>query len=179
MTRRRLSDEERVLWQGVTRSIAPLRKPTGPEPSAPPALPTAAKRQPKSVRLRGSPGAVKPAARPPPPALALLDRRLRKRIARGSQPIDARLDLHGLTQAEAHHALAGFLRAAQASGAGIVLVITGKGDAYGERGVLRRQVPHWLRLPELRSMIVGFEAAGIGHGGEGALYIRLRRGPRT
>jgi DNA-nicking Smr family endonuclease len=96
-------------------------------------------------------------------------------VARGAQAIDGRLDLHGMTQAKAHDALIGFLRAGQARGAGLVLVITGKGDPSGERGVLKRQVPMWLRTPELRTMIVGFEAAGVGHGGEGALYVRLRR----
>jgi DNA-nicking Smr family endonuclease len=177
MSKRRLSDEERVLWQGVTRSIAPLRRPLRPESakSAQPAAAPTAKRQPKPPPTPNSIAAVKPAARPAPPP-APLGRRLRKRVARGAQSIDGRLDLHGLTQAEAHNALAGFLRAAQARGAGIVLVITGKGDATGERGVLKRQVPMWLRLPELRGMIAGFESAGIGHGGEGALYVRLRKG---
>jgi DNA-nicking Smr family endonuclease len=58
-----------------------------------------------------------------------------------------------------------------------VLVITGKGKmgAESERGVLRRQVPQWLSLPEFRSLVVGFEEAHIGHGGEGALYVRVRR----
>jgi DNA-nicking Smr family endonuclease len=178
MSRRRLSDEERVLWQGVTRSVAPLRPATRPEPSEPGGAVHAPRRQAKSPQAAGAPGA-KPAPRPAaPPALAPLGRRLRKRVARGAQPIDGRLDLHGLTQAEAHHALIGFLRAAQARGAGIVLVITGKGDASGERGVLKRLVPMWLRLPELRGMIVGFEPAGIGHGGAGALYVRLRRARR-
>lgn len=177
MSRRRLSDEERVLWQGVTRSISPLRRPVWPdadEPAAPP--PAAAKRQQKSQHKPSPIAAAQPAVRPvPPPALAPLGRRLRKRVGRGTQSIDGRLDLHGLTQAEAHNALAGFLHAAQGRGAGIVLVITGKGDPHGERGVLKRQVPMWLRLPELRGMIVGFESAGLGHGGEGALYVRLRR----
>jgi DNA-nicking Smr family endonuclease len=175
MSRRRLSDEERVLWQGVTRSIAPLRRPVRPEISEPAAAPSAANRPSKSPPA-ARPLVAKSVARPAPqPTLAPLGRRLRKRVARGSQSIDGRLDLHGLTQAEAHHALAGFLRAAQAHGAGIVLVITGKGDVHGERGVLKRQVPMWLRLPELRGMVVGFEPAGIVHGGEGALYVRLRR----
>ena len=83
-----------------------------------------------------------------------------------------------MTQARAHGALLGFLRAARGKGAKVVLVITGKGgaDAYGERGVLKRQVPMWLRLPEFRELVVGFEAAGVRHGGEGAMYVRVRRG---
>ena len=97
--------------------------------------------------------------------------------ARDSGAIHGRLDLHGMTQAEAHDALLGFLHRSQASGARVVLVITGKGvRGDSERGVLKRQVPMWLRLPEFRDIVVGFETAGIGHGGEGAMYVRLRRG---
>ena len=102
-------------------------------------------------------------------------------MARGRERIDARLDLHGYTQSEAHAALRQFLRRAQAAEARIVLVVTGKGtarredDAGGERGVLKRMVPMWLSLPEFRFAVVGFEDAHIGHGGRGALYVRLRR----
>jgi DNA-nicking Smr family endonuclease len=111
-----------------------------------------------------------------PPPLAPLGRRLKQRVARGKQAIDARLDLHGLTQSEAHAVLLRFLRNAQARDARLVLVITGKGvRGDGERGVLKRQVPHWLGLPEFRSLIVGFEDAHVAHGGEGALYLRVRR----
>ncbi len=178
MSRRRLSDEERALWRGVARSIKPLRTPPPDEPE--PAALASAKTQAKP---RPRPKPVLPAFTPPPqkppaqPALAPLGRRLKKRVARGAQAIDGRLDLHGLTQSEAHHQLLGFLRGAQARGASVVLVITGKGatDAYSERGVLKRQVPLWLKLPEFRSFIVGFESAGRGHGGEGALYVRVRR----
>jgi DNA-nicking Smr family endonuclease len=107
--------------------------------------------------------------------LAPFDRRLKQRVARGHDAIEARLDLHGLTQREAHAALLRFLRRAQAEGAKIALVITGKGDGASERGVLKRQVPLWLVLPEFRPFIVGFEDAHVSHGGQGALYLRLRR----
>jgi DNA-nicking Smr family endonuclease len=86
-----------------------------------------------------------------------------------------------MRQEEAHVALLGFLHRAQNAGHSIVLVITGKGSAaspdspFGERGVLRRAVPHWLRLADLRSLVVGFEEASPHHGGSGALYVRLRR----
>jgi DNA-nicking Smr family endonuclease len=86
-----------------------------------------------------------------------------------------------MRQDEAHFALLNFLPRAQGSGHGVVLVITGKGGAAGgqglldERGILRRMVPHWLRLPDLRSLVVGFEEASPQHGGSGALYVRLRR----
>jgi DNA-nicking Smr family endonuclease len=102
---------------------------------------------------------------------------MRQRVARGREAIDARMDLHGLTQAEAHAALARFLHSASGRGARLVLIITGKGGRSGgsERGVLRRQVPHWLALPEFRDLVIGFEDAHLAHGGEGALYVRLRR----
>ena len=67
-----------------------------------------------------------------------------------------------------------FLRTARERDARLVLVITGKGRG-GEMGVLRRQVPQWLGLPEFRDLVVGFEDAAITHGGEGALYVRVRR----
>ncbi|MET0631521.1 MAG: Smr/MutS family protein [Xanthobacteraceae bacterium] len=177
--RRKLSADERALWGRVTRSLAPLKRrrsaadrgdADAPEPS------TKAVPSPRAEPgvTRGPSPAPKPA-----PGLAPLDRRLKQRLARGTEPIDARLDLHGRTQGEAHAALLRFLRRAQSDGAKFVLVITGKGaragDASGERGVLKRQVPLWLRLPEFRPYVVGFEDAHIGHGGEGALYVRVRR----
>jgi DNA-nicking Smr family endonuclease len=177
MSRRRLSDDERVLWKGVTRSIAPLRKslalePDGAEPATAPSPPKPrAKPAPATAALVAPPKRVAP--------LAPLTRRTKKRIARGNHAIDGRLDLHGMTQAEAHDALFGFLRAKQVRGAKVVLVITGKGargsDDGGGRGVLKRMVPLWLRLPEFRGLIVGFENAAVGHGGEGALYVSLRK----
>jgi DNA-nicking Smr family endonuclease len=181
MSPRRLSNDERVLWKGVTRSIAPLRKAAPPEAEdgEHPAMPL-----PKA-RTRPSPLPATPAAKvvPPKPAtvpLAALPRKTKKRIARGAHAIDGRLDLHGMTQAEAHDALFTFLRGKQARGARVVLVITGKGargsDDNGGRGVLKRMVPLWLGLPEFRGLIVGFENAAIGHGGEGALYVSLRKG---
>ena len=101
-----------------------------------------------------------------------------QQLARGRAAIDARIDLHGMTQAQAHGALRLFLHRAQTSGARFVLVITGKGAPnapHGERGVLRQQVPLWLALPEFRACVLGFDVAHAGHGGEGALYVRLRK----
>jgi DNA-nicking Smr family endonuclease len=178
--RRSLTDEERVLWSSVTRAIAPLRppRPSHSRPASPsPALdvtpePSATERSAAAPAPSGRAVSVSVA-----PSPSSLDRRFKQRLARGSEPIDGRVDLHGLTQAEAHDLLARFLRTASAQGARVVLVITGKGGigSPGERGVLRRQVPLWLRTPALRDHVVGFAAAHVGHGGEGALYVRLRR----
>jgi DNA-nicking Smr family endonuclease len=125
------------------------------------------------------PGARQPAVTQA--ALAPLDRRTVSRVAHGALDIDARIDLHGMTQQTAHGRLARFLRQAQADGARLALVITGKGrpDAEpgsdGGRGVLRRAVPLWLTGAEMRPFVVGFGEASPTHGGAGALYVRIRR----
>lgn len=179
---RGLTEEESRLWSGVTRSVTPFAK------------------QPASASLEKIAGAKSPSGKPPakatpsvaatrataksspsPPPLAPLERRFRQRIARGSAAIEARLDLHGMTQAKAHGALLHFLRREQGRGTTLALVITGKGARFSgasgetERGVLKRQVPLWLRLPEFRGYVVGFDEAAIPHGGAGALYVRLRK----
>ena len=170
--RRALSAEERVLWTVITKSIAPLRDSDSSEDveTAEHIAPQIDIPSPKKARV------AEPAGNRAPPPLAALGRRIRTRVARGKEVIDGRLDLHGLTQSEAHTAILRFLRAATARDARLVLVITGKGRrGEGERGILKRQVPQWLGLPEFRALIVGFEQAHVAHGGEGALYIRLRR----
>ena len=182
MTRRRsLSDDERALWETVTRAIKPLRRrakakeAAKAEATAAPAPPA---KQSRSIVKAVPPPP--PKERPAPSPLAPLGRRMKQKLGRGTEPIDARIDLHGMTQADAHAALSHFLRRAQHDGARVVLVITGKGvrpgaDPYAERGVLRRQVPLWLESAELRGYVVGFESAGVGHGGAGALYVRIRK----
>jgi DNA-nicking Smr family endonuclease len=172
MKRRGLSPDERVLWSAVTRSIAPMRAgAAAPEEDAVEAV------RPAAPKPAAAPLARPLAQQPMPPPLSPLGRRMRSRVARGKEEIDGRLDLHGLTQSEAHAALLRFLRQAGGRGARLVLVITGKGarGGEGERGVLRRQVPQWLRLPEFRALVIGFEQAHVAHGGEGALYVRVRR----
>jgi DNA-nicking Smr family endonuclease len=177
MSRRRLSDEERALWKGFARAVTPLRgDASGSEAGiSSHQIPKAAISRPASRH--------EPAKPKQPPSLAEFDRRLRQRVARGQTAIDARLDLHGMTQKQAHGALLHFLQEAQANDAKLALVVTGKGiggaaAAASERGVLRRQVPLWLSLPEFRRFIVSFEQAHASHGGEGALYLRLRRRAR-
>ena len=176
--KRGLSEEERALWESVAKQVKPLRKRARAATAhaaelqmlAPAARPAAAPKPHLSVQT------VSP-KKPATPPLAPLGRRERSRLSRGHMEIDARLDLHGMTQTRAHRALFGFLQRAHHDGLTFVLVITGKGKvgAGSERGVLRRQVPQWLALPEFRSLVVGFEEAHIGHGGEGALYVRIRR----
>jgi DNA-nicking Smr family endonuclease len=100
---------------------------------------------------------------------------MRARVARGKEAIDGRLDLHGLTQSEAHALLLSFLHRAYADGRRYVLVITGKGESYGSDGILRRAVPAWFATPPFRALVSGQEGAGRRHGGGGALYVRLRR----
>jgi DNA-nicking Smr family endonuclease len=132
----------------------------------------------KSLPSSKIPRVPKPIVPPAAPPLAPLGRRERSQLSRGRKEIEARLDLHGMTQTHAHRALSGFLQRAHSDGLTFVLIITGKGRTIGaesERGVLRRQVPLWLNLPEFRSLVVGFEEAHIGHGGGGALYVRIRR----
>jgi DNA-nicking Smr family endonuclease len=107
---------------------------------------------------------------------------MKRKLSSGRTNVDCAIDLHGLTQAQAHRALVDFLWRASESGATIVLVITGKGNLQnvvdhraGERGVLRRAAPHWLRSAALRSIVLSIDEAARPHGGEGALYVRLRR----
>ena len=177
--KRGLSEEEHALWESVAKQIKPLRKrPRAPKP------PAASADEETKVALKSAaspkhaaPRPIVPQPKPEPPPLAPIGRRERSHLSRGRKEIDARLDLHGMTQTRAHRALFGFLQRAHHDGLTFVLIITGKGKmgAESERGVLRRQVPLWLSLPEFRSLVVGFEEAHIGHGGEGALYVRVRR----
>ena len=174
---RRLSDEEIALWTEVARSVARRRGAALPTPSNP----VRAARPPAPPPSTAEPPAARP-AKPSAPPLAPIERRLKRELSRGRATIDAALDLHGLTQAEAHQALRGFLRHSQARGARLVIIVTGKGGAIdelsgwpNERWVLKRLTPQWLREPDLRSVVLGFEEAGRAHGGSGALYVRLRR----
>jgi DNA-nicking Smr family endonuclease len=181
--KRALSDEERALWESVAKQTKPLRK--KPRTAKAPAAPSldvpviaSATAPPKHLSPAKIPRASRPELPPSAPPLAPLGRRERSHLSRGRKEIDARLDLHGMTQTRAHRALFGFLQRAHHDGLSFVLVITGKGKVGGAesgRGVLRRQVPQWLSLPEFRSLVIGFDEAHVGHGGEGALYVRIRR----
>jgi len=182
--RRRLSKEEITLWLQVTQTVTPRPGVSAPE------APETEEKAPKpsaevDARLSRGEGPTKPSKgtyKPQALPLAPIERRLRQRLSRGQISVDMKIDLHGMRQDEAHSALRSFLFRARQSEAKVVLVVTGKGankaraDAgHGyEGGVLRRTVPHWLAAPELRHIVLGFEEAGQGHGGSGALYVRLR-----
>jgi DNA-nicking Smr family endonuclease len=177
---RQLSSEEKRLWSHVARHVKPMRgKRLPPEPE-PEQKAAAAPAPPIAVPVPAlSPVPLQ--AKPTLPPLAPVERRTLQALRRGRKEVDSVIDLHGMRQEEAHFALLRFLHRAQGSGYGLVLVITGKGGAavgsglFEERGVLRRMVPHWLRLPDLRSLVIGFEEASPQHGGSGAIYVRLRR----
>jgi DNA-nicking Smr family endonuclease len=195
---RGLSPEDDALWSFVADTTEPLRraKPRVPshesldERPRAPALPNrkpARPAAPDTTRSRPQRLPPLPAAPAKAPPLAAFDRKKAKKLASGRETIDARIDLHGMRQSEAHNALRGFLIGCHADGKRNVLIITGKGGSVGEddanrpfamnvkeRGVLRRNVPMWLAEPDLRAIVVSFRDAGRGHGGAGALYVHLR-----
>jgi DNA-nicking Smr family endonuclease len=113
---------------------------------------------------------------PPLNRFAGIDRATAERLKRGRYPVEAILDLHGMTQERAHRALAGFVAASRAAGQRCVLLITGHGRMSG--GVLKAAVPRWLDEPELRRPVLAIAPAQPRDGGSGALYVLLRRLPQ-
>ncbi len=181
---RELTRHEIDLWLFATRDVrkfrAPLPEAEAVAPSEPvPPKPLSSPKIAKSVVTAPEP---KPVVRHAPP-LAPIEPKLKRRLARGRSSVDAVLDLHGMTQERAHHAVHGFLESAYFSGARIVLIVTGKGslqdrdghDHFRRTGVLRQIVPHWLREASVRKIVMGFEEAAPSQGGYGALYVRIRR----
>jgi DNA-nicking Smr family endonuclease len=177
------SDAE--LWARVARSARPLKKGRAAAAGEPPKQRGRAPAKETAPPVKPAPKAAKPV-----PAVRgeTLDRQTARHLEKGRLPVEARLDLHGMRQREAHAALRKFLKSAQGKGYRHVLVITGKGAAPDarrgfyeddERGVLRQAVPHWLSQPDLASVIVSYAPAPRRLGGEGALYVRLRRARST
>jgi DNA-nicking Smr family endonuclease len=169
------------LWARVARSARPLRKGV-----AAPKVDTSKPRpKPAAKEAPPPPKPAPKAVRPAPTARGeALDRQTARQLERGRLPLEARLDLHGMRQREAHAALRRFLKSAQGKGYRHVLVITGKGAAADvsrpfydedERGVLRQAVPHWLAASDLAHVVLSYSEAPRRLGGEGALYVRLRR----
>lgn len=178
---KKLTAEDRILWGQVARTVdalpgrmEDLLSQSDQMPSARPAGKQAPKSQPeRSTRATGNASKAKQNSRQPD--LNPIDGSVHRKLARGRLPLEASLDLHGLTQHQAFAMLHGFLTRARQKGLRHVLVITGKGASTGSDGALRRAVPIWLRGPELKELASGFKPAARGHGGDGALYIRLRR----
>lgn len=192
--RRHLSPEEQELWRSVAGTARPLH-PTMPiftpaaEPAPPPPL--------AHARPRISPFHLGEKHKPPerreivpglPATLAeaplRMDAGTHAKMRRGKIAPEARIDLHGMTLAEAHPELVHFILNAQSAGLRLVLVITGKGKRRDDSGpiphrtgALRHQVPQWLRLPPLGPAILQITEAHLKHGGSGAYYVYLRRRP--
>lgn len=168
-----LSEDERVLWNQVARSAQPLKgkRPVEALVETPPLSETGPKPAPQLQAV--------PTVSPQPAKRQhvghVLDEPTRDKLAKGRTPIEGRVDLHGLTQSEAHSLLHSFLLSAHARGVRYVLVITGKGNSSGGDGVLRRMVPAWLSTPTFRPLVSSHDHAARHHGGGGALYVRLRR----
>ncbi|MEX3010838.1 Smr/MutS family protein [Hoeflea sp. TYP-13] len=174
-----LTVDDRILWGQVAKTVdaypgrmealldsQPQAGPAPEKKSAGPAGPLAPKRPMAAPSKK--PGLA-------PRALNPIDKPVYKKLAKGRVPLEARIDLHGLTQSEAHDLLLGFLIRAHARGLRHVLVITGKGQSRGGDGVLRRSVPRWLGAAEFHGLASGCEPAARGHGGDGALYVRLKK----
>ena len=177
--RGKLSAEDRILWGKVARSTRPLpdrledllafEEEPRPEPVAQPAAP-----RPTGTMV--DPGPYAEPQKKPGGIHHPLEKPVKRKLSRGHLALEARIDLHGLIQSEAHGILLDFLIRAHERGLRHVLVITGKGSSLGSDGALKRAVPLWFSKAEFRFLISSYEPAARQHGGEGALYVRLSRG---
>jgi len=176
---KKLTEDDRILWGKVARSTRALpgrmqsieefeaslaaeaqEKPEVKKPAAKPSLaPDGVPEKPKKSSGQHHP----------------LERPVKKKLAKGRLQLEARIDLHGLVQSEAHAMLYGFIIRAHERGLRHVLVITGKGSSMGSDGALKRAVPMWFSKPEFRHLISSYETSAQNHGGEGALYVRLAK----
>jgi DNA-nicking Smr family endonuclease len=162
------NNDDTELWRFVTQTVRPFNRRK--------VAPTPAKADPDAVKMRPA-ASVPQQVSPPrntvrqPPGIGL-DTATRTKLKKGQLPIEARLDLHGMTQEEAYAALRRFIRIAEANRARTLLVITGKGRVGG--GVLRRMTPLWLAESDLKDVVLTIVPARPKDGGEGAFYIRLR-----
>jgi DNA-nicking Smr family endonuclease len=170
-TRPKVLEEDLRLWAKVAETVTPRPGRVVPQIEAEPAPPTAAKPAAMPAVAIEAPHVRRRSGAKPPPDL--IEPRRHRRLVRERDVIEARIDLHGLTWDAARAALESFLRRAAVQGHRAVLVITGKGR-LGD-GILRRAVPEWLAAPGLRELVAGVSPAARRHGGEGALYVALKR----
>ena len=183
--RRKSKDNDAALWQAVTKDVKPIKRkaPTArPEPPAPPKSrkPGGAAKKPAPATAPRPGAMAPPPAAPKPPELshgraAGVDKRTVDRLRRGQIAIEAEIDLHGHTQEEAHRALQAFIAGQANAGRRCVRVVTGKGSFREGGGVLKTAVPRWLNEAPLREKVLAFSHARRDDGGEGALYVLLRR----
>lgn len=187
--KRQLHPDEEALWQQVRQTVQPistkrqnLKHWLDGEPKIQteksvsndaPAVKTV-----RPIRQFPAPDYSPPISRPVPSPAAILaapsliDDKTARKLVKGKQAIDSRIDLHGMTQERAHRVLQDFIFQQYFAGSKILLVITGKGRM--QEGILRNAVPRWLREPQLAEFVSAFRMSHISHGGEGALYVRLR-----
>lgn len=191
MARRRiLRPEEEEIWRLVAGTVTPRHPQAIVFPKSSEAVPlieTKAATYTETPRI--APFKMGQKAPAPPwqlqnsakPSLQM-DAKTHGKMTRGKLAPEARIDLHGMTLAEAHAELISFILSAQSAGLRLVLVITGKGKRGQDDGampprigVLRQQVPHWLRLAPLGPAVLQVTEAHLKHGGAGACYVYLRR----
>jgi DNA-nicking Smr family endonuclease len=159
------TSDDRTLWSEAVRDVTPLRgRRADAEPMVSPNEPAGVV-QSAPIATHVGPGGPVPG----------IDRANAERLKRGLHRIEARLDLHGRTLAEAHHDLTNFVEASHRVGRRCVLIITGRGLGRDGQGRLRHAVPRWLGEAELRRRILAVARAQPRHGGAGALYLLLRR----
>ncbi|MFB9953342.1 Smr/MutS family protein [Rhizobium puerariae] len=178
---RKLDPEERILWGKVAKSTRALpgrmKEILEFEEEEAARLVAEEAAKPKPAPASGTQGSEIAAAKQKRAGGMHhpLEKPVKKKLAKGRLAIEARLDLHGLFQGEAHDLLLDFLLKAHERGLRHVLVITGKGSSMGSEGALRRAVPLWFSKAEFRFLISSYEWAARHHGGEGAMYVRLAR----
>lgn len=182
MKRRGLTPEEQQMWSHVTRGDTPL-PPSLRALAEPPAPPRRAVVRDSIARDYDQWLSALPKEMDSLPlscgAYAGIDRNTADRFRKGEYPVDATLDLHGMTREKAHRALSVFLRSQHERGSRCLLVVTGKGQKPQgndrQSGVLRDMLPQWLAEPGMRPAVLAFDVAKPKHGGSGAYYILLRR----
>lgn len=180
--RRELEADDRILWGKVARTVRALPgrmedllcfEQTYEEPTVS-AEPVNANPMPK-FQIEDVANLDKDGKNPANHRHHPLEKPVKRKLSRGALALEARIDLHGLFQSEAHNVLLDFIIRAHERGLRHVLVITGKGSSMGSEGALKRALPLWFSKPEFRFFISSYETAARNHGGEGAFYVRLSR----
>lgn len=178
------SDDDKKLWRSVAKTVKPYRPLAALDELAEVQIEHQGPQSLTQIPTRNKkPSRATPEPYSPPidqkkskkPDLSPIERPVHRKISKGRVPIDGRIDLHGMTQQIAYRALYQFLSDAYHRNDRHVLVITGKGTSSGGHGVLKKAVPQWFNNPDFKLIVSGFKYSAPHHGGEGALYVRLRR----